>query len=182
MNRLRQTEVPYEEIQTAMIKELSKLGSPGLYQRAVLATSKNDNVTARRMRMIPDGLTLYCWTARNSRKHRQISANPKVAAVIGFVQVDGVASLRKHPKDEVEFLELYKKHLPKAYETSMSHWHNVDYQLIEIQPTRISMYYNKGSVAESYLDVLNVADKKAYRMFDMSSVQEDKSDAPAYTE
>lgn len=132
--------------------------------------------------MIPDGLTLYCWTTRNTRKHKQISANPKVAAVIGFVQVDGYASLRNHPKDEAEFLELYKKHLPKAYEISMSHWHNVDYQLIEINPSRISMYYNKGSVAESYLDVLNVTERKAYRMFDMSSVNKDHTDAPAYTE
>ena len=181
MIRLRQIEVPYEEIEKGMIKELTKLGTPGLYQRAVLATSENDNVTARRMRMIPDGLTLYCWTTRNTRKHKQISSNPNIAAVIGFVQVDGVASLMNHPKDEVEFLELYKNHLPKAYEISMSHWHNVDYQLIEIKPNRISMYYNKGSVAESYLDVLDVTNKMAHRMLDMSTIQEDHTDAPAYT-
>ena len=109
MFRLKQIEVPYEESEISMMKELEKLGTPGLYQRAVLATSENDNVTARRMRMIPDGLTLYCWGIQNSRKHKQISVNPKVAAVIGFIQVDGFASLKKHPREEPEFLEIYKK-------------------------------------------------------------------------
>ena len=88
---MRQIEISYEELEQEFIKEFTKLGSVGLYQRGILATSNNDVVTARRMRMIPDGLTIYCWTTRYTRKHKQIIANPNVSLVVGFVQIDGIA-------------------------------------------------------------------------------------------
>ena len=101
---MRKDSFKYEKMEQEMIKELAKLGSAGISQRGVLSTSENNHVTSRRMRFIPDGLKLYGWTTKHTRKHKQILANPNVAVVVGFIQIDGVASLKKHPMDEPDFL------------------------------------------------------------------------------
>ena len=90
---MRQIELDYEELKQDFIEELGKLGSEGLYQRGILATSEDGHVTARRMRIIADGLNLYFYTDRGSRKCDQILANPNVAIVAGFVPPCAVSPL-----------------------------------------------------------------------------------------
>ena len=184
---MKQVEIPYAELKQEFIKELSKLGSEGLYQRGILATSEGDHVTARRMRFVSNGLTLYCFTDRGSRKYKQIMANPNVAVVAGFVQIEGVASLKGHPFDEPEFIRVYKESLPETYEQ----WRagpNVkrerDMVVIEVVPKRIALlrYGDPASGIERGLYLLNVAKEEAYRIIDVVSMQSEPSDAPAYME
>jgi len=184
---MKQVEIPYDALKQDFINELSKLGSEGLYQRGILATSKGDYVTARRMRFVSNGLTVYCFTDRGSRKCKQVMANPNVAVVAGFVQIEGVASLRGHPLDDPEFLEIYKESQPNNYET----WragptvnNERDLVLIEIAPKRIAMlkYGDPASGIERGLYLLNVARGEAYRLFDVISMKSDPSEAPAYFE
>ena len=182
---MRQIDLPYEELEEDFIKELSKLGSEGVYQRGILATSEGDYVTARRMRFVSNGLTLYCWTARNTRKHKQIVANPNVAAVAGFVQIDGVASVKGHPKDEPDFLKIYKETQPDNHKRSISNWDQIDYVLIEIIPRRIALFKYADLASgrtESGVDILNVVKGEAHSIFGLDRACADHSDAPAYSE
>ena len=184
---MKQVEVPYEDMKKEMTQELSKLGSEGDYLRGILATSLDDVVTARKMWMVPDGLKIYCWGAPNSRKHRQIQANPNVAVVAGFVQVEGVAELLGHPKDNTEFLKVYKRAQPdrhKIHTSEGSNWHSVDRVLIKVTPRRIALstiLRHENSV-EPIINILNVEKGKAYRILDFDNLPVDQSDIPAYSE
>jgi general stress protein 26 len=184
---MRQVEIPYEELKQEFIKELSKLGSEGLYQRGILATSKGDHVTARRMRLISDGLTIYCYADLGTRKCKQIMANPNVAVVAGFVQIEGVASLKGHPFDEPEFIRAYKESQPEFYEKWSARQppkHKRNLVVIEVVPKRIALskYADPASGIEEGLYVLNVEKGKAHRIVDFMSLESGPLDAPAYRE
>jgi len=179
---MRKENISYEKMEQEMLREISKLGSEGISQRGVLATSENNHVTSRRMRFIPDGLKLYGWTTRFTRKHKQILANPMVSVCVGFLQVDGVASMKNHPMDEPDFLKLYKAKLPEAYERSVSDWREADQEVIEVVPTRIALYYIQGDEFGPYLDVLNVAKGKAYRFYDLKKIDENHVNTETYWE
>ena len=184
---MKQIELPYEELKQDFIKELAKLGSEGLYQRGILATSEGDYVTARRMRFVSNGLTVYCYTDRETRKYKQIRANPNVAIVAGFVQIEGVASLKGHPLNKPEFLNVYKETQPNNYETwraGQNVHHERDLVLIEVVPKRIawSRYADPESGVERGLYILNVAKGEAHRIIDIISMQSDPREAPAYLE
>ena len=182
---MKQVEMSYEELEKQMIEELSKLGTEGLYQRGILATSVNDYVTARRMRIIPDGLTLYGVTDRGLRKAQQIMANPNVAVVVGFVQIEGTASLKGHPFDESEYIKAYKKTIPETYEqwrAGSNVTRERDMVVIEIVPKRISLwrYADPSSGIERGLYILNVEKRQAHKTTDAISINSDPNDAPAY--
>jgi general stress protein 26 len=184
---MRQIEISYKELEQDFIEELSKLGSEGLYNRGILATTKGDHVTARRMRLVSKGLTLYFITDRGSRKCIQIMANPKVAVVAGFMQIEGVASLKGHPFDEPVFLEAYQESQSDNYEQWRAGQYVTrerDMVLIEVIPERISLfrYADPESGIERGNYVLNASKKKAHRIIDMISMQSDPSGAPAYRE
>ena len=106
-----------------------------------------------------------------------------MAVVVGFIQIEGKASIKKHPKDEPEFLEVYKKQNPERYAGSVGHWHEVDYVLIEIVPNRISgMKYAGAGDREAYLNVLNVSKREAHRVYFGTKISSDDIDSPAYNE
>jgi len=180
---MSQVEISYEELEQEFIKELANLGSEELHsERGILATSKDDRVTARRMRLLSDGLTLYGWTNRYTRKSEQIMANPKVSVVVEYIQIDGVGSVKGHPTDEPEFLELIRKKLPDRYENLVKNWSAVsDRVVIEIKPKRIALwkYADPAAGIEEGLYILNVDERKAYRLGDQS-ISANHSDAPAY--
>ena len=175
---MSQKEVNYQELETNIKKEFEKLCSEGLYKRGIIATSKDNHVTARRMRLIPDGLTLYAWTDARSMKIDQIRSNPKVAVVAGFIQVEGKATLCGHPlkPENKAYIEAYKRKLPESYEkVEKPTFESVDHlELIKIEPMRISM----PAMADVFSkDVLDVAKGKAYRF-----TGRDWTEAPAYKE
>jgi general stress protein 26 len=80
---LSQIELSYEELKLEMIEEIRKHGF------MVLATSERKFLTSRTVLCISNGLTIYFATNRNSRKFKQISANPNVALA------DGIFSLKE---------------------------------------------------------------------------------------
>ena len=185
---MRQIEISYEELKQDFIKELAKLGSEGLYQRGILATSGGDYVTARRMWLVPDGLTIYCYTDRGTRKIKQIMANTNVAVVAGFIQIEGVASIEGHPlhEDNANFIKAFMNNQPDKYEIEKRTFQNPDRDvvLIKIEPKRIALFKraDPASGIERGLYVLNVAKGEAHRIIDVFSMQSDPNDAPAYRE
>ena len=46
---MREEEIPYNVLESQILDELAKLGTPGLYERGILATCVDNYVTARRL-------------------------------------------------------------------------------------------------------------------------------------
>jgi general stress protein 26 len=178
-----QIEISYEELEQEFLKAFADLGSEDLgTEGGILATSQDNHVTARRMRLLSDGFTLSGWTARGTRKAQQIMANPNVSVVVGYIQIDGVASVKGHPTDEPEFLELIRKKLPHRYESLVKNWSEKrDRVVIEIKPKRIALFKypdpEAGIVRGVY--ILNVDERKAYSIPEQS-LSANRSDIAAY--
>jgi general stress protein 26 len=183
---LRQVKISYEKRKQEIIDEFKKLGTEGFYERAILSTSENNLVTARKMRFVPKGLNLYCYTDRNTRKLTQIIANPNVAIVIGYIQIEGIASVKGHPFDNIEFIQAYKDSQPEFYEqwrVGQPPREERDLVLIEVVPNRIAEYrfadIEQGRL-ESGIEILNVVKKEAYRIIEVTDPKEGYSNAPEY--
>lgn len=160
--------ISYGELEQEFIEALADLGSEELgSERGILATSQDDHVTARRMRLLSDGLNLYGWTNRYTRKAEQIMVNPKVSVVVEYIQIDGVGSVKGHPTDEPEFLELIRKKLPHRYENLVKGWSAASNRVvIEVLPKRIALfkYPDPAAGIERGVYMLNVEERQAYRL------------------
>ena len=165
---MSQIEVSYEDAKQKIIEEIQN------NSKGFLATSERDLVTVRRMGIISSGLTLWCLTTDNSRKIKQIAANPNVAIAAGDVlQIEGVATLKGHPMDEENstFLETFQKQLPELYERSLRPGRNLQRpstRVIEVAPRRIVMsvwtpHYDLEGF-EPYMIILNKDTEKAYKV------------------
>ena len=164
--------IPYEKLEKRFMEELGKIGDEGLYKRGILATSSDGKVIARRMRMVADGLDIYCYADPKSRKVQQIRANSNVAVVAGFIQIEGTASLRGYPMDEsnIAFVEAFKSKMPKVYENSRAHRKGLE--LIKVVPSKITLA-TLGK--QSFYEILDVEKREAYRV-----PARDLYDHPAY--
>ena len=154
---MSQEEVSYEEMKKEFEKQLKG------QQTGVLATSDGDNVTVRAMLIFPDGLTIYCFTGKRSRKYKQLCSNQNVAVAVHDIQIEGVATLKGNPIDEenTRFLKVYKEVNPDDYERRIQSMRSsqIESSLIEITPKRVARYIPGGS-----MDILNVLKKKAYKL------------------
>ena len=175
---MSQIVLSYDDLERTIINEFDKLCENGLYKRGILATAKGNHITARRMRLIPDRLTLYAWTDSRSTKIEQIKSNPNVAVVVGFIQIEGKASLCGHPllPENRDYIEAYKRKLPESFmKVEKPTFESVNHiEVIKITPSRISMPSMADTFSKDFLDV----DKgKAYRFTGVDWTQ-----APAYKE
>jgi len=182
--RMSQIELSYEDLKQEMIKEIQK------YEFGFLATSEGEYVTAREIRCVPNGLTIYCITDRRSRKYKQIMANPNVAIAYGNhrvpfrgLQIEGVASLKGQPIDEenAEFIKAYQEKQPDAYErSSRRHFQGrPNLSVIEVVPRRITLSVQGDTASETYFDILDTVKEEANRV--MVNIG-DNIEAPAYRE
>jgi general stress protein 26 len=158
---MEQIELLYEDLRYEILNELKQ------HERMVLSTSEGIFVTSRTVRCIPHGLTIYILTNQNSRKYKQIEANPNVALADGNLQIEGVASLKGHPlkNDSATFIEFIKKELPDVYEYWYHrHFHYQGLGLIEVAPRRIALF--KGGVfpSETSIYVLDIGNEKACKL------------------
>lgn len=179
---MRQIEISFEALEKDFIDKFALLGTEGEYNRAVLSTCAKGRVTSRKQRFIADGLTLYCYAIHGQRKYEQITENPNVAVNIGYIQVEGTATLEGHPLEEknTHFLKVFRESQPDAYEEYNDNIRDpeIDVVLVKIKPRRIALL---GQVdGDSCISILNVEGGKAYRVYEYSKVKRDHSDAPAY--
>ena len=167
---MSQIELPYEDTKQKIVNEIKK------HQFGFLATSDGDFVTVREIRCVPHGVTIYCFTNRNTKKCKQIMKNPNVAVAYGNhrvpnrgIQIEGVATLKGHPLDEENtvFLKAYKETQPAAYERSMQR-HFVrtrpDLRVLEIVPRRITLMVQGETPAGSYFELLDIDKREATRV------------------
>jgi nitroimidazol reductase NimA-like FMN-containing flavoprotein (pyridoxamine 5'-phosphate oxidase superfamily) len=190
---LSQIELSYDDLKQKMITEFQK------HDHGILATSDGGYVTARKVRLVYNGLTFFCFTDRRSRKYQQMKANPNVAITADNIQIEGAATLKGHPLDEENavFLRAYKKMRPEAYErSSRRHFPNrPEGRVVEITPKRVMLWsltesdvarnvqasvqseeaMRKDLAKENYMEILDVAKGEAHRVMVSSLTQ-----APAY--
>ena len=164
------TVLSYEDTKQSIIEEIKQ------YQFGYLATADEKTPYVREIRFVPDGLTLYCFTDKRSRKRKQIMKNPNVAVAYGNhkipnrgVQIEGHAILRGHPLDEEnkDLLEAYKRTTPEAYERSMRR-HFVrsrpNLSVIKIEPRRVTLMIQGATAAETHMDIIDVEKETAHRI------------------
>jgi general stress protein 26 len=167
------TTISYDELKEEFSQQLQ------IAQHGVLATSDRDYVTAREMMILSDGLKIYFFTIKNSRKYNQLQANKNVALSINNLQVEGVATLAGHPSDSrnAGFIRMFEEKRPEVYEF----WRgpcldpNSDLGVIEITPRKITAYKASPDI-EPHLDILNVVTETATRadVNDMSQADYDQ--------
>ncbi len=160
------TTLSYEEVKQVVQQQLQK--NP----IGVLATTEGNNVTARYVMLLSNGLKVSFFTLVTSRKFKQIESNKKVAIAIGSLQIEGDATIAGRTSDPQNsgFLEMFKKFAPEVYEEYKKDVESPDtyYQLIEVQPKRIAVYYPRP---DAHYDVMDV-DKQTAISYDFTEATE----------
>ena len=148
--------ISYNELKEEVDDFLNK------YKTLVLATSANDRVSARMIEFVNDGNKLMFETDKRSGKYKQIMKNPNVAICAKNVQIEGIATIGKHPLDtsNKKFIELYKKHHANAYQL-YSHLKNS--VVISINPKLIALWKNING--QPYQEFLFIDKKRAERIY-----------------
>jgi general stress protein 26 len=121
------------------------------------------------MRLVSEGLTLWCWTDRRSRKYKQIKANPNVGIADRNIQIEGVATLKGHPLDEenAAYIKAYRENQPENYEITSKRVFlrsRPDKMVIEIAPKRITFTKLGATPSENVLLILDTDRKEAHKL------------------
>ena len=113
------------------------------------------------MNHVNDGLLVMFGTVGSSVKAEQIRSNPNVALVSGALQMEATAELWGHPSKHTVYTMKNEKKFPwmkSAYPSDP----NDGYVLVICHPKKIQLY--KYIDGKSHWDVLEVSEKKAYRV------------------
>ena len=163
-----QIEVPYDETKERIAREMRE------YPRLYLATSEGKHVTVRFMGFVSEGLRIWFVTDKESRKYKQIAANPSVGIAGPELQIEGVASLKGHPMDEEnsDYIRAYRELRPDLFEMTSRPGRILRREgsrVIEVSPTRVlfsvwSPNWDLESDFEPHGFVLHVPREKAYRI------------------
>jgi len=179
---MSQVEISYEETKQKMIEEIQN------HERGYLATSKGESVYVRQMMLISDGLTIWFITDQNTRKYKQIKANPNVGIAMGLsLHLEGTATLKGHPLEEENkaFIKAFQEKVPDIYERSLRPGRILNRpgtRVIEITPRRIALnvwtpHFDLEGF-QPYTDILNVVKGEAHRISGVAEAYK----APAYKE
>lgn len=148
-------ELNYKEKKEELIRFLESKDS----ETMVLATSQNDRVLARNVFVASDGLDLYFFTWKHSRKCMQIQKNPKVALCKDKVQIEGVAEILGGLLNEKtkKYTDIMRRKFPEAIEE----WERRPGMIIvRVKPTfAVTGGSSNGDV---YIDYLDLKNEKAY--------------------
>jgi uncharacterized pyridoxamine 5'-phosphate oxidase family protein len=154
--KMSPTALSFEQLrsQVAGLLEKNHLG--------FLATSEGCFVTVRQMILFSHGLTTWFFTGVQSRKYRQIAANPNVAIAFGNVQIEGIACVKGRTSDKQNawFLKEFEALSPERYDRvsrKIVEDPGTIARLIQVDPVRIALY------TDAYLDVLYVNEQRAAR-------------------
>jgi general stress protein 26 len=122
----------------------------------VLATSHEDRVLARNVLIASDGLDLYLFTWRHSRKCAQIQANPRVALCKDNVQIEGVAEILGDliAEETKEHTSMMRDRFPDA----IKQWeHRPGMVIVRVRPTFVVVGGSADPPCPEFLDLENEA-------------------------
>jgi uncharacterized pyridoxamine 5'-phosphate oxidase family protein len=130
--------------------------------KLVLATCSENQVTARTVSIINQGIKIYFNTDIEFLKCRQIKENPNVALCQGNIQIEGQAKITCHPFENQYFVKNYKNQHKTAFE---KYSHLKDEVIIEVEPSLITFWKYTETDRKPYRDFLDVRERKAYREY-----------------
>lgn len=127
----------------------------GPCSKMVLATSVNDEVSARSMSIIIHQGRFYFQTSTTMDKTKEIAQNPRVALCSKGTSIMGVCKEIGKPSDKENawFLDKFRTHFENAF---MKYSHLEHERVYEIVPTKIKLWRPKGDLPGLiYLDCEN---------------------------
>ncbi len=124
-----------------------------------LATSADDNVQARMILIASEGLDIYFFTWKHSRKCKQIEENPKVALCKDTVQIEGTAEILGELSDSK--IKKFTDIMRSKYADAIRRWQaKPGMIMLRIRPTfAVTGASSNGDMNIDYLDLTN---QKAY--------------------
>lgn len=127
----------------------------GVAKKMVLATSKDDKVTARMMSCIIFDSSFYFQTDKKFLKYEQICANPQVALCIDNIQVEGMSTIWGHPLDKCN--AFFRTAFELNYKGSFDSYTTLtDEVLLKVNPTKITLWeYEKSKPYRLFFDIEN---------------------------
>jgi general stress protein 26 len=127
----------------------------------VLGTAANDKVITRSVLIINNGLDLYFFTWKNSRKIKQIETNNNISICKDKIEIEGEAKILgvMTSKENKSILEMIRRKHPD----SIKKWElkpNMIIVLIRPIFACIDGYVENG---ESYLEYIDFENKESYK-------------------
>jgi len=125
----------------------------GFAKKMVLATCKDERVTARTMSVILINEIFYFQTDKTSIKYEQIAANPLVALCLDNMQIEGVATVLGHPLHDDN--NLFAITFENSYKGSFDAYSSLNNEvLIEVKPNKITLWeYESGKPYRVFFDI-----------------------------
>jgi general stress protein 26 len=120
----------------------------------VLATSCDDHVCARNVLIANDGIDLYFFTWRHSRKCAQILKNPRVALCKDDMKIEGVAEILGDLINEKtkKYADIMRDKFPDA----IKQWEQRPGMIIlRVRPTFASFGGSDDPPCLEFLDLIN---------------------------
>jgi general stress protein 26 len=124
-----------------------------------LATSHDGRVQVRMILIACEGLDIYFFTWKHSRKFMQIEKNPWVALCKDTMQIEGTAEILGSLSDKNigKFTDIMRRRYPDA----IKKWERrPGMVLLRIRP--VFAINAASSNGDSYIDYLDLANHKAY--------------------
>ncbi len=125
-----------------------------------LATSADNVVQTRMVLIASEGLDIYFFTWRHSRKCKQIEKNPRVALCRDVIQIEGTAEILGNLSDKkIEpFTDIMKRKYPDAIEN----WEQKpNMVLVRIRPSLAVTGGDSGN-GDTYINYLDLTRHEAY--------------------
>lgn len=128
----------------------------------VLGTSANNKIITRAVLIINNGLDLYFFTWKNSRKIKQIEINNNVSICKDKIEIEGKAKILglMTSKDNKNILEMIRRKHPDSVEKWESK-PNMIIVLIKPIYACIDGYIKNG---DTYLEYIDFKKKESYRL------------------
>lgn len=92
----------------------------GEHAHLVLATSRNQHVSARTMSFIIIDNNFYFQTDNTFRKYQDVKQNHYVAICIDNIQIEGICEEYGQPLENKQFMAKFQKYFPSSYQAYSS--------------------------------------------------------------
>ena len=145
--------IDYTALSNKIIQLLEKIPT------IVLATYAGNQVTARTMNLVNDGLMIYMQTGESSEKGMQIRENPNVAMAIDNIQIEAVAQFTADAREIGICSEKFKAKFPQLYEKYAD---LPEEPTVICEPVKFKLY--KVIDGKPCRDILDVKENRAYRL------------------
>jgi general stress protein 26 len=140
-------------------KELIRFLSLRKNRHMALATSCDDKVQVRIVLIASEGLDIYFFTWKHSRKCKQIEKNPRVALCKDTIQIEGTVEMLGSLSDKK--LKKFTDIMRRKYPDALKKWERQPGMvLVRVRP--VLAVTGASSNGDTYIDFLDLKNERAY--------------------